>query len=214
MTATLDLVCWAAMSGHSNWLAPLDLLGLALVALLVILGTVRGLWWQAIRLAGIVLAVVCARILVDPAAGLLRSYWPELSLRASHGIAWTSTFVLVLAAAALFGLLGQRMLEVLQLGLANRVAGAFAGALTGLLAHLAVLVVVCQLAPEPFVGRHVAGSLSGRLYQRFVGRWPVVLGAEGASELKRVLAGPDLPQHPAPAQPTTPAPKVGGGVVR
>ena len=158
-----------------TWLAPVDLFGSVLVLVLLVLGLVRGLWWQVIRLVGVALA------------GMISGFWPQLSSRASHGAAWASVFVLTLGAASLFGIFGQRVLEAMKLGLANRAAGALAGALTGVLVHVALVVVLCQLAPPPFVGRYVAGTFSERLYARLAQRWPGVLAAEAALEVERVL---------------------------
>ena len=81
------------------------------------------------------------------------------------------------------------------------------------LVHLALVVVVCQLAPPPFVGRYVVGTVSERLYARLADRWPVVLGAEAALEVERVLAPAGEPvaepgerapgeTEPPPAEPT------------
>ena len=196
-----------------TWLAPVDLFGSVLVLLLLVMGLVRGLWWQVIRLVGVVLAVLAARILGASLAGMISGFWPELSSRASHGAAWATIFLLTLGAASLLGLFGQRVLEAMKLGLANRAAGALAGAATGVLVHVALVVVLCQLAPPLFVGRYVAGTFSERLYAEVAQRWPGVLGVEAAQEVERVLApegaparGPVQPPepevHPSPAEPT------------
>ena len=57
----------------------LDLIGLVLCLVFIILGTVRGLWWQVIRLVGLAAAVALARLLAvnrimrDTAAGHVRA---------------------------------------------------------------------------------------------------------------------------------------------
>jgi len=173
-------------------LAPLDLVGLGLIAVLIVLGIWRGLWWQVIRLVGLALAVALARVFSPEVAQWTQEFWPSLEPRSSHGIAWVSVFVLTLGAASILGLLGQRLIEAMQLGVANRIGGGVIGAVTGVLVHLALLVMLCQLAPEGFVSRYVAGTYSELLVQEAGQRWRVVLGAEAADEVNRVI-GRDRP---------------------
>lgn len=182
-------------------LAPIDLVGLGLVAALVLLGLWRGLWWQVIRLLGVVFAVAMARVFSPSAGTWIQDTWPDLPARLANGASWVSVFLVALAAASLIGLLGQRLLEVMQLGIVNRLGGGFFGALTGLLVHLALLVVLCQLAPEGFLAKHVSGTYSERLVQQAGQNWRVVLGAEAADELERALerigAGEGEPAAPS-----------------
>jgi uncharacterized membrane protein required for colicin V production len=168
-------------------LAPVDVVGLCIVALLVILGLFRGLWWQVIRLVGLCAAVAVARLASPGLAAWELRAWPELPPRLAQGSAWLIVFLLALGAASLLGLLGQRILEAIQLGWANRFAGGILGAVTGLVLHAAALVVMCQLGPAGFVERHVAGSHSERLVQAVGSRWKVVLGAEASAEVDRLL---------------------------
>jgi len=167
-------------------LAPLDMVGLGLIGALVALGLWRGLWWQVIRLIGVVLAVALARIFSPEAATWIGETWPDLSPRLTQGLAWFSIFVLALGAASILGLLGQRLLEAMQLGIVNRLGGGLAGAVTGMLLHLAALIAIVQLAPEPFVERHVAGTVSGRLVDMAGNRWRVVIGAEAANQIDQL----------------------------
>jgi uncharacterized membrane protein required for colicin V production len=175
------------MDTSFRWPATLDLVGLGVVFVLCILGLYRGLWWQVIRLLGVTLAVVLARWLGPSLTLWLQTTWPDLASRTAWGIAWGVPFVLALFSFALLGLLGQRVLEAMKLDLANRLAGGFAGAATGLFVHIALVVLVCHFAPEPFLGRYVAGSYSERLYAAFGLRWPVVMASSGAHEVEQVL---------------------------
>jgi len=168
-------------------LAPLDLVGLGLVVILIVLGLWRGLWWQVIRLVGLAVAVALARVFSPEVAQWTQESWPNLEPRFAHGIAWVSVFLLTLGAASILGLIGQRLIEAMQLGVANRIGGGVIGAVTGVLVHLALLVMLCQLAPEGFVSRHVAGTYSELLVQEAGQRWRVVLGAEAADEINRVM---------------------------
>ena len=175
------------MEAAREWPAPLDLVGLGLIALLLLLGLYRGLWWQAIRLVGITFSVLMARAAGAPLAERLQALFPELQPRMAHGLAWGTLFLIALLACALLGLLGQRMLEAMKLDLANRLAGGVAGAVTGLCAHVVIVVLVCHLAPPRVLGRYVAGTYSQRLYSALGIRWPVVMAADGAREVDQVF---------------------------
>lgn len=169
------------------WSAPLDLVGLGLILLLSLLGLYRGLWWQVIRLVGVSFSILIARAAGKPLAERLLALFPELSIRTAHGIAWGTLFLTALLACALLGLLGQRMLEAMKLDIANRLAGACAGALTGLCTHVVLLVLVCQLAPTHVLGEYVAGTYSEHLYSALGGRRQLVMAAEAAHEVDQVL---------------------------
>lgn len=175
------------MESPSTWPAPLDLIGLVLIALLLLLGLYRGLWWQVIRLVGVTLSVLAARAGGTILAGRLMNLFSELEPRMAHGIAWGTLFLTTLLACALLGMLGQRMLEAMKLDLANRLAGAFAGALTGFCLHVVVVVLVCQLAPPRVLGKHFAGTYSERLYSALGVRYPVVMAREATDEVDQVL---------------------------
>jgi uncharacterized membrane protein required for colicin V production len=163
-----------------------DLVGILLVALLLVLGAVRGLWWQVIRLVGVTLSVGLARAFGARLAERLALFFPDLSTRAAHGLGWGILFLLSLFCFALLGLLGQRMLEAMKLGFANRMGGAAAGALTGLCMHVAVVVLIVQLATPAWLGRNLAGSYSEHIYTFLGLRRPVVMAAEAAHEVDQV----------------------------
>ena len=168
-------------------LAPLDMLGLGLVLLLLLLGVWRGLWWQVIRLVGLVIAVGVARVLAPEASAWILENSSDLSPRVAHGVAWGAIFMLTLGAATILGMLGQRLLEAMKLGVLNRAGGALAGAVTGVVVHLAILVALSQLAPEEFVSKHIGGTYSSELLDRAGSQWRVALGAEAASEVDRLI---------------------------
>jgi len=183
------------MDSSREWPAPLDLVGLGLIGLLLLLGLYRGLWWQAIRLVGITFSVLMARAVGAPLAQRLETLFPDLQPRMAHGIAWGTLFLTALLACALLGMLGQRMLEAMKLDLANRLAGGVAGALTGLSAHIVLVVLVCHLAPPRLLGKYVAGTYSQRLYSVLGIERPVVVAADGAREVDQVF------EHSPEAQP-------------
>lgn len=182
-------------------LAGLDLIGLGIVCVLVVLGLARGLWWQLIRLAGIVAAVVVARSFGADGAQWIGERWPEVSPRVAHGGAWVVLFLGSMAVATLLGMVGHRLLEALQLGLANRLGGGLMGAATGLVLHLALVVGLCQLAPRTFVETTVAGTYSERLYEVAGERWKGLLNPVAAAEVKRLLVGEEAEPGARPAAP-------------
>lgn len=168
-------------------LGGLDLVGLGIVGLLVVLGIARGLWWQVIRLVGIVAAVVVARLYGGPAAEWIVNRWPDLSPRLAYGAGWLGVFLGTMAVATVIGMLGHRILEAMQLGLANRLAGGLLGAATGVVVHLALIVGICQLAPSSFVERNVVGTYSEDLYEAADGRWEMLLDPVAAAEVQGLL---------------------------
>lgn len=170
----------------------IDALGLVIVGAFLILGFVRGLWWQVIRALGLGVAVVVARTASPPLAGWIAHQWPDLSARSSNGIAWVALFLLALSAATLLGIMGRKLLEVMQLGLADRCGGALVGAATGFVLHVVILVGICQLGTEPFVSRTLGGTASARIVDVVGARFPVVLGKEAGAELDLFLQRAEL----------------------
>jgi membrane protein required for colicin V production len=194
----------------ASWPAPLDLVGLAAIGVLLLLGLYRGLWWQVMRLVGVTFSVLIARAGGAPLALRLAALFPDLEARTAHGIAWGVLFGIALLASALLGLLGQRMLEAMKLDLANRLAGGFAGAMTGFCVHVVLVFLFCHLAPAPLLGRYVAGTWSERIYTALGIRWPVVMAAEGTEDVDRILEqAPRKEPRPAPRRAAEPE-----GVVR
>ena len=168
-------------------LAWIDLVGMGLVAFCLFLGFWRGLWWQVIRLVGLFAAVLVARAASPQVATRIGEQWPDLTPRLTHGLAWFGIFLLGLLAATLLGILGRKLLEAMQLGLADRLGGAAAGAVTGAGIHVALLVAVCQLGSEAFVSRTIGGTTSERVVEAVGTRWPVVLGKEAGAEVDQLL---------------------------
>lgn len=166
-----------------------DLLGLGLVGLLGVLGIVRGLWWQVIRLLGLVAAVGVARALSPRWVGAAESRFPEVDPRIVHGMVWLLVFLAALGIASLLGRLGRRLLEAMQLDWIDRAGGGLAGMVTGIVVHLAALVTMVHLGPAPWVSQHVAGTFSESLLDAFGRRWPVVLARDAADKLQPLLKG-------------------------
>ena len=177
-TATLSDLPW------------IDMVGIGLICSFLLLGIVRGLWWQVIRLAGVVLAVALARLVSPQLEPQALEVFPDLSPRLAYGIVWAAVFFLTLAVATLLGYLGRKLLQAVQLGLADRAGGALAGAITGATLHLAALAALVQLAPESWLKSTLPGSYSQEALAVVVDKWPVVVThAAGADEqMQQILS--------------------------
>jgi len=164
----------------------IDQLGLVLVGVFTLLGIWRGLWWQVVRLVGVVLAVGLAR-------GLTPRFQPsaaealDLSPSVSYGLVWMALFVAGLVVATVLGMIGKRALDAMQLGLVDRVGGALAGGLTGLVLHAAFLVLVSAFGRQAWTDRTFEGSRSGYLLTQLARR-PIILDAQAAETIVRPWA--------------------------
>lgn len=178
----------------------IDVLGSGLLLIFLVLGLLRGLWWQVIRLVGVVAAVTLARALGPVVRPALRNLWPEMPSRVAHGLAWVAIFVAVMIAATLLARLGRKALEALALGLFDRVGGAVVGALTGLLLHTAFLVVLCHLAPREFVRSTLKGSRSRHLVHLVATKWPVLVDRKAGDDLRLFMGTGPLPGVRSPGR--------------
>lgn len=177
----------AGVGAFFSDLAWIDTVGLILVGVLLLLGFARGLWWQVIRLVGLVGAVVLARALSPRFEPRLLEAFPELPPRLAQGLVWLLIFLAGLAAATLLGLLGKKMLEALQLSLLDRTGGALVGAVTGLLIHSALLAALVQLGPEQWVVATVEDTYSEGLLEVVGHQFPLVVNAAEGSEIDGLL---------------------------
>ena len=169
-------------------LAPLDWVGLVVIGVPILLGIWRGLWWQVIRFVGILAAVALARAFSLPVAEVFAERWGgDFPPRVLFGAAWLIVFLLSLGAATVLGLLGQKLLDAMQLGLANRFGGGLVGAATGVILHLALLAVLVQLSSAEFIGRNVSGTYSERLVKQLGLAFPAVFSVQAAEEVRDVL---------------------------
>ncbi len=170
----------AAATPGLRWI---DLVGLGLLVLFLVLGARRGLWWQVVRLLGLVAAVSVARALAPRLAPILEGTLPGLSPTIASGVSWLAVLIAVMLVLAMIGRLGRATLEAAQLGGVDRVGGAVAGLVSGLLVHLAFLVCVCQLAPTSWARTAVDGTHSQALLEGIGERFPALLDARAAESL-------------------------------
>src|SRR5262245_21627954 len=103
----------------------LDLVGLAAVLLFLVLGFRGGLWWQLVRLLGLVATVAVARGFAPPVASGLENLFSALDPRVASGLAWTGILLAGFAIVALVGRVGSRAEAAgVELGLVDRLGGA------------------------------------------------------------------------------------------
>lgn len=184
-------------------LPPLDLpwidgAGLVLVVVMLLLGALRGLWWQVMRLLGLLGAIVLANALAPRLSPHVAERLTDLPPNLLHGALWIAFFLAGLAVAALFGIAGRKLLATLKLGLVDRAGGALAGIATGALIHLPLVALIIQLAPPEWTAQHVGGSISASALDVLGSHWDVVAqerhGAE-ASEPGEPARGEGRPSR-------------------
>lgn len=173
------LPCVAALD--LRWL---DILGLAVVVYFTIVGTRRGLWWQVVRLLGIVASVAVARALAPRLAPRFAAAFPDLGERVAGGIVWTIVILLGLLVVALVGRIGKESTEAAELGPVDRIGGAVSGALTGVLVHAGLVLCLCQTAAHDWSVTAVRGTTSQRLVDSLGRRLPLFLDAHAAETLE------------------------------
>lgn len=199
-------------AARSLELGAFDWIGAAIVSVFLLLGLWRGLWWQVIRLVGLVASVVLARTFSAPWGEALQES-TDLSSEVATGAVWLGLFLIGLILTAVLGTLGKKSLEAMQLGLVDRVGGMLAGLATGLLLHTAWLVAIAHLGPQPWTANQLDGTYSRGLLQFVTTRYPVLTQQETkSSDSLFDWLGTD-PLRPAAGAPKpsgekNPAPKV------
>lgn len=157
-----------------------DQIGAVVIVLFLLLGVWRGLWWQVIRLIGVVLAVALARTFTPRLAPGLQERFGEMSEGMSYGLVWLGIFLAGLVVGSLFGMIGKKALETMQLGLVDRAGGALAGALTGAILHTAFLVVMWNVAEHGWTERTLEGTRSAYLLDTLSRKANLVMDAQAA----------------------------------
>ncbi|MBL8859509.1 MAG: CvpA family protein [Planctomycetes bacterium] len=186
----------------------LDVLGLVVVGFFLLMGAYRGMWWQVIRLLGIVAAVSVARAAAPRLAPQFAAAFPDISERVATGIVWTLVILLGLLAIALVGRLGKVTLDAAHMGSIDRVGGALAGGLTGAMIHAAFVLCLCQTASAEWSVAEVRGTTSQRLVDSLGRKLPLFLDADAQERLEPWLTRPDAraaESSPQATRTTTPS---------
>jgi membrane protein required for colicin V production len=183
----------AAPAASLTSLPWIDKVAAVLLAIFIVLGIFRGLWWQIIRMAGFVGAFAAARIFSPKLEPLLSDTFGIAEPRFAQGLAWFVIFIAGLVVAVLFGRLGNKLLESLKLGLVNRAAGAVAGAATAILIHSAILAVLSLFASGEWLNTELEGSYSADLLEVLAQRWPVIVDEQQGQWIGSQLQGGSSP---------------------
>jgi len=147
-------------SEPARWI---DVCGLALVLGFALLGARRGVWWQALRLLGLVAGVALARALAPRLAELLAEVFPGLHARAGHGLAWALVLVVAFLLVAWIGHRGSEAAgTAVPPTLLARAAGAGLGAVCGVVVHIALLLCLGQAAAPEWAEVRLEGTHSQR----------------------------------------------------
>lgn len=178
----------------------LDLVGLGLLALFGLLGALRGLWWQVIRLLGLAAAVAVARALA-PRFGPDFQRLSDLPGPVANGLVWLLLFLAVLVIAGLVGNLGRRTLEAVRLGPVDRFGGLVAGLITALVLHAAFLVAVSYLGPQVWASESLQQAESRRLLTTVTTRLHLYVGAQDAARIRAWFEAPEGEQGPDDGEP-------------
>lgn len=160
----------------------IDQVGLVLIGVFMLLGIWRGLWWQVVRLMGVIMSVTLARTLTPRFQGAAERTF-DLSPSVSHALVWFLIFVGGLVVASLLGLIGKKALQTMQLGLVDRAGGALAGALTGMVLHSAFLVLISALGTAQWTTQILEGSKSRLVLNQFSSEWHVLIDAQAAERI-------------------------------
>lgn len=186
---TLFVAAQAVQDGGSTLLGTwfrgtpwIDLVGLATVVTFLGLGIKHGLVWQVTRLLGMLLAVVIARS-VSPAITPKFVAALDLPERACQGIVWLMTFLACLLIASGIGMIGKRALQAVQLGPMDRTGGALAGALTGMVVHSALLVLLMSVGSTRWATHTFEGSHSAVLLDNLARKSNFLLNAQAAERI-------------------------------
>lgn len=142
----------------------LDLFGLALVLVFVVLGFRGGLWWQLVRLLGLVAVLAVARGFGPPLGAGLGSVFPGLEARVATGLGWALVALTGGLVVALVARLGKRDDGApVELGFVERAGGALAGALAGVVLHVTLLLCGAQFATPEWAAARLADTRSRTL---------------------------------------------------
>jgi len=170
-------------TAHGGGVSWIDLIGLGLVVVFLALGALRGLWWQVVRLLGIVASVAVARAVAPRFSPSLAEGLPGLGSHAANGITWLFVLLIGLVVVAVVGRVGRTAIETAQLGVLDRVGGAAAGVISGCVVHVAFLLVACQVASPEWKAERIEGTQSQALLASVERNLPVLLDARAAESL-------------------------------
>jgi|688.fasta_scaffold16164_10 uncharacterized membrane protein required for colicin V production len=146
-------------------------IGLLVCLLLAIwLGARRGIWWQLVRLLGVVATLALARAFAPRLSPGLNHYLDNLSPTVANGLMWGCILVLGLSVVALVGRLGKLALDGAAFTPLDRVGGALLGLLSMALVFVGGVVVASQIASPQWNAKYLRETKTQMLVDQ-VARW-------------------------------------------
>ena len=122
-----------------------DIVVVAVIGILILLGLLKGLVRQAVGLAGVIVGYVLAMKFYAPlAAKLLTGLRPATG----HVAGFLIIFVACIVVASIVGWVAGKLLKIAGLGFLNRIAGALLGGVKGCLIVAAVTVMLVAFLPS------------------------------------------------------------------
>ena len=160
----------------------IDIVGLAVVGLFFVLGLRHGLVWQVTRLIGMLVAVALARSLSPEFVPHVEEIL-SLPTKACQGIVWFLVFTATLVITAMIGMVGRRALEAVHLGPMDRMGGGLAGAVTGVIVHSALLVLLSSVGTTAWATETFKGSASASMLDSLSRKSHILLDAQAAERI-------------------------------
>ena len=165
--------------GETPWI---DLVGMGVVVLFIGLGIRRGLVWQVTRLIGMLVAVTLARSLSPEFVPQFEEVL-QLPTKACQGIVWFLIFMGTLIVTSIIGMVGRRALEAVHLGAMDRAGGGLAGAVTGVIVHCVLLVMLTALGTPEWAAHTLRGSASANMLDSLSRKQHLLLDAQAAEKI-------------------------------
>jgi len=123
-----------------------DIIVLAVVGVLMLLGLWKGLVRQIIGLAGVAAGYAIAIKFYGPLAA---KFLTGFRLAMGHVISFLAIFIACIIAASIIGWIAEKLMNTAGLGILNRIAGGILGAMKGyLIVSVAVMMMVSFLPPH------------------------------------------------------------------
>lgn len=172
----------SGFGGLFNGIPWIDMVGMVIILMFFILGLRHGLVWQVTRLIGMLVAVTLARSLSPEFVPHVQSAL-DLPIRACQGIVWFMVFLATLLITGLIGIVGRRALEAVYLGPMDRMGGGLAGAITGVVLHCAVLVLLTSVGTTTWSTSTLRGSASASMLDSLSRKTHLLLDAQAAERI-------------------------------
>ena len=156
-------------------IAGIDIALVVCLLLAIWLGARRGLWWQFVRLLGIVATLALARAVAPRLAPGLQHYISSLSPEFANGLMWGCVIVLGLSVVTLVGRIGKAALEGAEFTPLDRIGGALLGVASMALIFAGAFVVTAQVASPEWNAKYLRESKTQLFVNQLAQRIPNAL---------------------------------------